>query len=122
MGDRVNRRIVLARRPRGEPTAEDFRLESAPVPQAGPGQLLLRTLYLSLDPYMRGRMSDAPSYVAPVAVDAVMAGQTVSVVEAGAAAGFVAGDLVVAHSGWQDYGVSDGRDLQRIDPELKPPS
>src|SRR5690242_20166552 len=122
MGDRVNRRIVLARRPRGEPTAEDFRLESAPVPQAGPGQVLLRTRYLSLDPYMRGRMSDAPSYVPPVALGAVMAGQTVSEVVAAEVPGFAVGGLVVGNSGWQDYGLSDGRDLVRIDPGLKPPS
>jgi len=117
-----NRRIVLARRPQGEPRAEDFRLEVGPVPEAGAGQLLLRTRYLSLDPYMRGRMSDAPSYAAPVALGAVMAGQTVSVVEAGDVAGFAVGDLVVANSGWQDYGLSDGRDLIRIDPALAPPS
>ena len=66
----INRRIVLAQRPQGEPTAADFRLEKEPVPAAGPGQLLLRTRYLSLDPYMRGRMSDAPSYAEPVAVGA----------------------------------------------------
>ena len=118
----VNRRIVLARRPQGEPTAEDFRLESTPVPDVRPGQLLLRTRYLSLDPYMRGRMSDAPSYVPPVALDAVMAGQTVSEVVAAQVPGFAVGDLVVANSGWQDYGVSDGRDVVRIDPGLKPPS
>ena len=117
-----NRRIVLARRPQGEPREEDFRLETGPVPEAGAGQLLLRTRYLSLDPYMRGRMSDAPSYAAPVALGAVMAGQTVSVVEAGDVAGFAVGDLVVANSGWQDYGLSDGRDLIRIDPALAPPS
>src|SRR5262249_10508888 len=96
--------------------------ESQPRPQAGPGQVLLRTLYLSLDPYMRGRMSDAPSYVPPVAVDAVMAGQTVSIVEASEAPGFSAGELVVTNSGWQDYDLSDGRDLVRIAPGLKPPS
>ena len=84
----VNRRIVLARRPQGEPTAADFRLEKQPVPAAGAGQLLLRTRFLSLDPYMRGRMSDAPSYAPPVAVGAPMTGQTVSVVEASNAAGF----------------------------------
>jgi len=122
MGDSVNRRIVLARRPQGEPTPEDFRLERAPLPQPGPGQLLLRTLYLSLDPYMRGRMSDAPSYAPPVALGAVMAGQTVSVVAATQVPSFALGDLVVANSGWQDYGLSDGRDLIRIDPGLKPPS
>jgi hypothetical protein len=118
----VNRRIVLARRPQGEPSAEDFRLETGPVPRPAPGQLLLRTRYLSLDPYMRGRMSDAPSYVPPVALGAVMAGQTVSVVEAAATQGFAVGDLVVANGGWQDYALSDGRDLIRIDAALKPPS
>lgn len=117
-----NRRIVLVRRPQGEPCEQDFRLESDPVPEAGPGQLLLRTRYLSLDPYMRGRMSDAPSYVPPVALGAVMAGQTVSVVEAAHVPGFAVGDLVVANSGWQDYGLSDGRDLTRIDPALAHPS
>jgi len=118
----VNRRIVLARRPQGEPVAEDFRLESHPLPEVGPGQVRLRTLFLSLDPYMRGRMNDGPSYAPPVAVGAVMTAQTVSVVETSGVAGFSAGDLVVAHSGWQDYGASDGRDLLRIDPALPHPS
>lgn len=118
----VNRRIVLARRPQGEPTAEDFRLEKEPVPAAGPEQLLLRTRYLSLDPYMRGRMSDAPSYAEPVAVGAPMTGQTVSVVEASNAAEFEVGDLVVATVGWQDYGVVDARRAVKIDPALARPS
>ena len=122
MAESLNRRIVLARRPQGEPSSEDFRLESTPVPEAGPGQVLLRTRYLSLDPYMRGRMSDAPSYVPPVALGAVMAGQTVSEVVASQVPGFALGDLVVANSGWQEYGLSDGRDLVRIDPGLQPPS
>jgi NADPH-dependent curcumin reductase len=118
----VNRRIVLARRPQGAPRDEDFRLERLPRPQAGPGQVLLRTRFLSLDPYMRGRMSDAPSYVAPVALDAPMVGQTVSVVQASDNPAFKPGELVVANVGWQDYGVSDGRDLARIDPALRNPS
>lgn len=67
-------RIVLASRPVGEPKESDFRREEFAVPQAGPGQMLLRTLWLSLDPYMRGRMSDAPSYVKPVGVGEVMEG------------------------------------------------
>ncbi len=69
-----NRRIVLARRPQGSPEPGDFRLESIPVPEPSEGQVLLRTEYLSLDPYMRGRMSDAPSYADPVQVDDVMVG------------------------------------------------
>jgi len=111
----VNRRIVLARRPEGDPSAADFRLEKEAVPAAGPEQLLLRTRYLSLDPYMRGRMSDARSYAPPVAVGAPMAGQTVSVVEASNAAGFEVGDLVLASVGWQDYGVVDAKHATKID-------
>ncbi len=76
------RRIVLASRPVGEPKPSDFRLEEFPVPQPGPGQVLLRTKWLSLDPYMRGRMSDAPSYAKPVGIDEVMEAGTVSEVAA----------------------------------------
>ena len=118
----MNRRIVLARRPKGPPVAEDFRLETHPVPSAAPGQVVLRTRYLSLDPYMRGRMNEGPSYVPPVALGAVMTGQTVSVVEASQVPGFEVGDLVLANVGWQDYGVSDGRDLVKIDPANPHPS
>jgi NADPH-dependent curcumin reductase CurA len=114
----VNRRIVLARRPEGEPRTEDFRLEKEPVPAAGPEQLLLRTRYLSLDPYMRGRMSDAPSYVAPVEIGAPMAGQTVSVVEASNVEGFDVGDLVLASAGWQDYAVVGAKHAVKIPKEI----
>jgi len=117
----VNRRIVLARRPQGAPVPEDFRLETHPVPSTAPGEVLLRTRYLSLDPYMRGRMNEGPSYAPPVALGAVMTGQTVSVVET-AAPGFEKGELVVANVGWQDYGVSNGRDLVKIDPAIPRPS
>src|ERR1700674_69600 len=118
----VNRRIVLARRPKGAPAAEDFRLERPPVPAAGPNQVLLRTRYLSLDPYMRGRMNEARSYAPPVALGAPMTGQTVSVVEASNISAFKVGDLVLANVGWQDYGLSDGSDLVRIDATMPRPS
>jgi NADPH-dependent curcumin reductase CurA len=118
----VNRRIVLARRPQGLPVPEDFRLETRPVPGAEAGRVLLRTRFLSLDPYMRGRMDEGPSYAQTVDLDGVMQGQTVSVVEASGVAAFRVGDLVVANVGWQDYGVSDGRDLVRIDPAIPQPS
>src|SRR5262249_57160283 len=111
----MNRRIVLARRPQGAPVPEDFHLESHPVPSSGAGTVLLRTRYLSLDPYMRGRMNEGPSYAPPVALGAVMTGQTVSVVEASGVPDFQVGELVVANVGWQDYGVSSGRDLVKID-------
>ena len=110
----VNRRIVLNARPVGAPTADDFRIESAPVPQPAPGQVLLRTLYLSLDPYMRGRMSDAPSYAPPLAIGDLMVGGTVSRVEVSRHPDFKVGDLVLGYTGWQDYAVSDGQGLTAI--------
>jgi len=91
----INRRIVLSARPRGAPTAADFRIESGAVPAPGDGELLLRTLYLSLDPYMRGRMSDAPSYAAPVAIGDVMVGGTVSRVESSRHSDYTVGELVL---------------------------
>jgi NADPH-dependent curcumin reductase len=121
-GAAPNRRIVLARRPQGAPTAADFRLETHPVPVPGPGEVLLRTRYLSLDPYMRGRMNEGKSYAPPVALDATMTGQTVSVVASSNLSTFAPGELVLANSGWQDYALSDGRDLVKIDPALAQPS
>ena len=104
----LNRRIVLAERPMGEPTASTLRLEAVPLPKAGVGQMLLRTQYLSLDPYMRGRMNDAPSYAPPVNLGEVMVGGTVGQVVESHVAGFAGGDWVLSYSGWQDYALSDG--------------
>ncbi len=118
----VNRRIVLNSRPVGAPKPEDFRLEEVPVPECGPGQVLLKTLYLSLDPYMRGRMSDAKSYAAPVALGEAMVGGTVSSVEASQHPGFAVGDLVMGYTGWQSYCLSDGQRLSKLDPALTQPS
>lgn len=114
----TNRRILMVQRPKGAPTPSDFRLEETPAPEPAEGEVLLRTLYLSLDPYMRGRMSDAPSYAPPMAVGDVMVGGTVSRVEASRHPDYREGDLVVAYSGWQDYGVSDGAGLTRLDPGM----
>src|SRR3954452_3062117 len=116
------RRIVLAARPVGEPRASDFRLEEFSPPDPGPGQMLLRTLWLSLDPYMRGRMSDAPSYATPVAIGQVMEGRTVSEVVASNLDGFAAGDIVFSPNGWQTHAVSDGKLVRKIDPALAPVS
>lgn len=118
----VNRRIVLNTRPHGAPRAEDFRMESAPVPQAEHGQVLLRTQYLSLDPYMRGRMSDAPSYAAPVAIGDVMVGATVSRIEVSRNTQFKEGELVLGYAGWQDYALSDGKGLTSLYPRDAHPS
>lgn len=103
----TNRRWVLASRPHGSPTEDNFRLETIDIPQPEDGQLLLRTVYLSLDPYMRGRMSDAPSYAAPVEVGAVMVGGTISRVVSSGHPDFKPNDWVLAYAGWQDYAVAD---------------
>src|SRR5882724_7695572 len=116
------RRVVLVSRPIGEPKASDFRLEDYAVPVPGPGQVLLRTIWLSLDPYMRGRMSDGPSYAAPVPIGGVMEGGTVSEVIASNNPGFARGDVVLSRAGWQTHAVSDGKDLRKVDPKLAPVS
>ena len=113
-------RIVLASRPVGEPTLDNFRLEERPTPSPGPGQMLLRTLWLSLDPYMRGRMSDAPSYAKPVGIGDVMEGGAVSEVLASNLPGFTNGDMVVGRTGWQTFALSDGKGLQKVDAKLAP--
>jgi NADPH-dependent curcumin reductase CurA len=118
----VNRRIVLASRPMGAPTAHNFRIERTAVPVPAQGQLLLRTLYLSLDPYMRGRMSGGPSYAAPVALGEVMVGGTVSQVAVSRHPDFKAGALVLGAAGWQDYALSDGSDLRPLPIEAPHPS
>lgn len=114
----INRRIVLARRPHGAPVADDFRLETGPVPSPSEGQVLLRTLQLSLDPYMRGRMGDGPSYAPPVPLDGVMVGGTISRVAASRHPHFQEGELVAGYAGWQDYALADGPGLVRLAPEL----
>ncbi|WP_293936285.1 NADP-dependent oxidoreductase [Iodobacter sp.] len=114
MSSTKNRRIVLASRPHGAPLPADFRLEEQAIPSLASGEVLLRTLYLSLDPYMRGRMSNAPSYAAPVEINDVMVGGTVSQVAASQHADYAVGDLVVNFGGWQDYSVSDGTGLQKL--------
>jgi len=118
----INRRIVLNARPRGAPTAEDFRFENDPVPKPEADQVLLRTLYLSLDPYMRGRMSDGPSYAEPVTIGDVMVGGTVSRVEVSKHGDFQVGELVLGYTGWQDYALSDGKGLTSISHEERHPS
>jgi NADPH-dependent curcumin reductase CurA len=115
-----NRQILLASRPHGEPTPEDFRLVEADIPTPGAGQMLLHTIYLSLDPYMRGRMNAGPSYAAPVEVGAVMEGRAVCQVVESNLPQYRAGDIVLAGTGWQEYALSDGKGAQKIDPALGP--
>ena len=109
------RQIVLARRPRGEAVAEDFRLEETEAPPLNDGEVLVRNHYLSLDPYMRGRMEDARSYAAPQALDAVMVGGTAGEVVESRHPGFAAGDRVIGTLGWAEMGVADGGALRKVD-------
>ncbi|HHL22417.1 MAG TPA: NADP-dependent oxidoreductase [Aliiroseovarius sp.] len=118
----TNRRIVLAQRPQGLPDDNTLRLEQTDIPQPGPGEMLLRTVWLSLDPYMRGRMNDAKSYAEPVKLGEVMTGQVVAEVVTSDVAGFAPGDLVLAGSGWQDYAISDGAEVMNLGPDPAHPS
>jgi NADPH-dependent curcumin reductase CurA len=116
----VNRRIVLAARPHGEPNASHFRLEEARMPAVKAGEVLLANRYLSLDPYMRGRMSAAKSYAEPVAIGDTMVGATVAEVVESQHPDYRVGETVVGFGGWQDFAVSDGRGLRRLDPDAAP--
>ncbi len=116
----VNRRIVLAARPHGEPNASHFRLEEGRVPTPQEGEVLLRNRYLSLDPYMRRRMSAAKSYAAPVAIGDTMVGATVAEVVASHHPDHPVGETVVGFGGWQDFALSDGKGLRRLDPAAAP--
>jgi NADPH-dependent curcumin reductase len=116
------KRVILVSRPVGEPRASDFRIEDYAPPAPGEGQVLLRTIWLSLDPYMRGRMSDGPSYATPVPIGGVMEGGTVSEVIASNNPGFAKGDIVLSRAGWQTHALSDGTGLRKIDPKLGPVS
>ncbi len=122
MPTRTNRKIVLASRPEGAPQASNFRLEQSPAPEPQDGQVLLRTLWLSLDPYMRGRMSAARSYAKPVEVGEPMVGGTVNEVVASKHPDFKPGDVVLGYAGWQDYAVSDGAGLRKLDARRAPVS
>jgi NADPH-dependent curcumin reductase CurA len=115
-----NRQILLASRPRGEPTPDNFKLVETAIPEPGPNQMLLRTIYLSLDPYMRGRMNAGPSYAKPVEVGEVMEGRAVCEVAKSNLSLFTVNDIVLAGTGWQEFSLSDGNGVQKIDPSLRP--
>ncbi|WOB07745.1 NADP-dependent oxidoreductase [Piscinibacter gummiphilus] len=117
----LNRRIVLASRPKGRPQLGDFRLETQSVPTPAEGQVLLRTLWLSLDPYMRNLMDEVgPGYAPSIEIGAPLVGGTVSRVVASRHPQFQEGQLVLANAGWQDHALSDGSDLQTIDDLAQP--
>lgn len=117
-----NQRVVLASRPKGRPSLENFRLESVPVRDLKDGEVLIKTLYLSLDPYMRMRMSDADSYAEPVQIGSVMFGGTVGRVLASRRKGFAEGDLVTGYTGWQSLAVTNDATLARLPRNMAQPS
>ena len=111
----INRQILLASRPSGEPSLDNFRLAETEIPKPGSGQMLLRTVYLSLDPYMRGRMDPGPSYAPRVEIGQVMVGQSICEVVESKISNYQAGDIVLAGGGWQEYVLSDGVGIRKID-------
>ena len=113
-------RVALASRPEGTPTVGNFRLETGSIPSVPETGLLLRTFYLSLDPYMRGRMGDRESYAPAVAIGEVMSGESVAEVIESNHAGYARGDLVLARTGWQTHAISDGKGLRKLDPKGAP--
>jgi NADPH:quinone reductase len=117
----VNRQITLAARPEGFPKKSDFSLVESDVPPAGPGEVLVRTQWLSLDPYMRGRMSTARSYAKPTELGEPMTAQAVGDVVESNDPRFAPGESVVGQLGWQEFAVARGGALRKLDPALAPP-
>lgn len=115
-------RIVLAGRPHGEPKDSDFRFEEFDLPEPRDGEVALQTLYLSLDPYMRGRMSAAKSYAAPVEIGETMVGATVSRVLTSTVDDLSVGDIVLGYAGWRTHSIENAKYLRKLDPETNPPS
>ncbi|MCZ6677090.1 MAG: NADP-dependent oxidoreductase [Candidatus Poribacteria bacterium] len=116
----INRQITLAARPVSYPKLSDFKLVSAPIPTPDAGQVLVRTIYLSVDPYMRGRMNARASYAAYVEIGEVMIGSIVGEVNSSNHSDFQEGDIVEGSLGWQEYALSDGDNLRKVDPTLAP--
>src|ERR1700724_1809410 len=118
----TNKQVLLASRPDGWVKESDFRIAETPVPVPGDGQVLLKNIYLSLDPYMRGRMNESRSYAASVQLGGVMTGETIAEVVESKNPKFKAGDTVAAYVGWQQYALSDGSGLRPVDPKIAPVS
>ncbi|REK09909.1 MAG: NADP-dependent oxidoreductase [Planctomycetota bacterium] len=120
MAQRTNRMFTLASRPKGMPQESDFKLVEAPVPEPADGQCVVKALYVSVDPYMRGRISEAKSYAAPVEIGGVMVGGVVGEVVESKNPRFAVGDIVQGEFGWQEYALTDGRGVRKIDPTIAP--
>lgn len=120
MNEERLQQIVLAARPRGAVQLTDFRLEEVPMPKPGPGEMLLQVKYLSLDPYMRGRMDDRKSYAEPAALGSVMPGESVATVLDSNHPGYAAGETVLTFTGWRTHALSDGKRVRKVDPASAP--
>lgn len=116
----INRQITLAARPKGMPKLTDFKLVEAPIPEIGGGEILVKTLFLSVDPYMRGRMNEGASYARGLEIGEVMTGGTVGEVIESNDPMIQVGDIVQSQMGWQAYGKTIGTEVRKIDPELAP--
>lgn len=116
----ANRKVVLKSYPKGAPGADNFEIVEDAIPTPGPGEALVRAIYLTVDPYMRGRLRPGPSYAEPQKVGEVMIGEIAGQIVESNAEGFAKGDYVTAHTGWQTHGVADGRDLRKLDPAEAP--
>ncbi len=119
-GQETHQRIALASRPQGTPTLDNFRLEEGPLPTPGDGEFLARVIWLSLDPYMRGRMDDSKSYAASVPIDGTMEGGTVAQVIVSNNPKFAVGDIIEDRFGWQTHAISDGSTARKLNPGLAP--
>ncbi len=117
---KTQRRVVMVRRPPGEPAESDFRVEEVPMPEPRHGEVLVRTIYLSLDPYQRGRMREAASYAAAIGLGDVMTGGIVGEVVQSQNAQFKVGDIVEDRLGWQEYAIGGGPALRKVDPSIAP--
>ena len=120
MLERKARQTVLAARPQGRPKLSDFRVEETAIPTPSDGQILLRVRYLSLDPYMRGRMDERKSYAEPVPLGGVMQGESVATVITSKHPNYSEGDIVLAQTGWRTHALSDRADLRKLDPAVAP--
>ncbi len=116
----VNRVFTLAARPKGFPKESDFAMVEQPMPTPGENEFLVRTTYLTVDPYMRGRMNDAKSYAAPFQIGEAIYGGSVGVVEESNNPNFSVGDSIVGFWGWMDYAVSNGTGINKLNPEIAP--
>jgi len=116
----TNRKMVLRSYPDGAPGPDNFEIVEEAAPEPGPGEVLVRSIYLTVDPYMRGRLRPGPSYAQPQRIGEVMVGEVAGQVVASRASGLAEGDFVTAHIGWQAFGTIAGRDVRKLDPAAAP--